>query len=58
MPTLTIEGGPASLVFGNASWSLSAGVYALPDFFLRQGEGTLTYSGTGTVRVAYREAVL
>lgn len=58
VPTVTIEGGPASLVFGTAAWTLSAGVYALPDFFLRQGEGTLTYSGTGTVTVTYREAVL
>lgn len=64
VPTITVSGGPAHLVFGNASWALSDGVYALPDFFLRQGESTLTYSQsglvkeTGTVTVTYREAVL
>lgn len=58
VPIVTVEGGTASLTFGAASWALGAGVYALPDFFLRQGEATLTYSGTGTVTISYREAVL
>lgn len=57
-PLLVIEGGPVNLKFGTASWTLSAGSYALPDIILKQGESPLTYSGEGTITLTYREAVL
>lgn len=58
VPTLTITGGSVSVASGGRSWSLSAGVYALPDLYLRSGSMPLTYSGTGALLVTYREAVL
>ena len=59
-PTLTISGTGASvrLVYGAYSWTLGAGVYVLPDLILKQGDNALTYSGTGSVELRYREAVL
>lgn len=59
-PLLAIEGEAASvnLVYGAASWLLGPGTYQLPDLTLPQGGGSLTYSGTGTVTLSYREAVL
>lgn len=60
LPTLTVSGTDAdvTLVYGTYTWALSAGVYVLPDLVLRQGSNALTYSGTGSIRLAYREAVL
>lgn len=59
-PTLTISGDGASvlLTYGDYSWALGAGIYVLPDLILKQGDNALTYSGTGSVEVRYREAVL
>lgn len=58
VPTLTITGGDVLLAAGAASWALSAGVYTLPDLYLRPGSTPIRYSGTGTLLVTYREAVL
>lgn len=58
VPLVVITGGPVSLTFGTSSWSLSAGTYALPGMRLQQGTASLTYSGSGTVKLTYREAVL
>lgn len=58
VPLLTITGGTMLLKYGAYSWSLGAGTYQLPDLTLPQGGGSLTYSGTGTLRISYREAVL
>lgn len=58
VPLLTVTGGTVDLSYGTATWSLGAGNYQLPDLVLPQGGGTLTYSGTGTVGITYREAVL
>lgn len=59
-PLLEITGEEAmvNLVFGAASWALGPGFYQLPDLILKQGDARLTYSGTGTVKITYREAVL
>lgn len=46
------------LVYGGSSWSLDNGRYQLPELTLPQGGGTLSYSGSGTVTITYREAVL
>lgn len=60
VPTLTVAGTGASvrLVYGNVSRALSAGTYQLPDLLLTPGAHTLNYSGTGTLQIKYREAVL
>lgn len=60
VPLVEITGDSAEvlLVFGTASWALGAGTYQLPDLVLPQGSSLLTYSGTGSVKISYREAVL
>ena len=56
--SITGEGASIELSFGGANWALSAGMYQLPDMVLNQGGAPLTYKGTGTLTVSYREAVL
>lgn len=60
VPLLEIAGTGASVLikFGTASWTLGPGTYQLPDLVLPQGEHLLAYSGTGSVKLTYREAVL
>lgn len=58
VPLLAITGGTILLKYGAYSWALGDGTYQLPDLTLPQGGGSLTYSGTGTLRISYREAVL
>lgn len=58
VPLLEITGGSVSLVFGPSSWVLSPGSYRLPDLRLTHGTHKLTYSGTGTAKITFREAVL
>lgn len=57
VPTLTVTGSVA-LGFGASTLSLSAGTYTWPDLLLTTGRHVLTYSGSGTVVLTYREAVL
>lgn len=60
VPVLTITGDSASLrlAWGSKSMALGPGRYQLPDLLLRRGDTRLTYSGSGTARITYREAVL
>ena len=60
VPTLTVTGSGASvrLVYGSVSRTLSAGTYKLPDMLLTPGTHMLTYAGTGSMKITYREAVL
>jgi len=60
VPVLEIAGEEANVLlqFGAASWALGPGTYQLPALVLTQGEHLLTYSGTGSVKITYREAVL
>lgn len=58
VPLLEISGGTVSLTFGEESWALAAGSYKLPGFRLTSGENQLTYSGSGKIKITYREAVL
>lgn len=51
-------GATVSLVFGTYSWALAAGAYELPDLALLPGDHVITYSGAGTAKITYREAVL
>ena len=58
VPTLTVTGSSVLVEFGNLSKALGAGTHQLPDQLLTSGTHTLTYSGTGTLAIKYREAVL
>lgn len=60
LPLLVITGTAANVLleFGASSWALGPGSYQLPDLILPQGSSALIYSGTGTVQLTYREAVL
>ena len=58
VPLLTIAGSTVNLAFGASSWALSPGTYQLPDLRLTQGTHQLTYSGAGTIKITFREAVL
>lgn len=57
-PVVTVTGSSVSLIYGAHTWELSAGTYQLPDLILRTGEHQLTYSGSGSIKITYREAVL
>lgn len=60
VPLLTITGTGASVLLkhGISSWALGAGTYALPDILLKSGGTSIQYSGSGTLKFTYREAVL
>lgn len=58
VPTLKVEGSSVLLAFGTASKALATGSYQWPDILLTPGRHVLTYSGTGSVIITYREAVL
>lgn len=47
-----------TLVFGENTWTLSAGTYQLPELVFSAGDNTITYSGSGRITITYREAVL
>ena len=60
VPLITITGTGVEfrLTYGPNSWTLSAGDYKLPALRLTPGNHAITYSGTGTATITYREAVL
>lgn len=60
VPLLTVSGSGASirLEYGSSSLALSAGEYQWPDLLLTPGAHTLAYTGAGTLKITYREAVL
>lgn len=60
VPEITVEGLDSSILlqFGLNSIQLTAGTYTWPPLVLPRGAHELTYSGTGTLTVSYREAVL
>lgn len=59
VPDVTVTGsGTLTLKYGEHSWNLSAGEHILPDLYLTPGTHTLTYKGSGTLTISYREAVL
>lgn len=57
IPTLEVTGS-VTLTFEEKTHALTAGTYILPDLYLTPGDHDLTYSGTGTLTLTYREAVL
>lgn len=60
VPVLEITGDSPQVMLsvGAASWSLSTGVYQLPDLVVRQGGTEIIYSGSGELHFRYREAIL
>ena len=57
VPTLEVTGS-VRLVCGAASKTFSAGTYQWPELAIAPGGQVLTYSGSGTAVITYREAVL
>jgi hypothetical protein len=58
VPTLKITG-TVALTYGSAYINLTTvGTYEWPDLLLTPGDHVLEYSGTGTLEIKYREAVL
>lgn len=51
-------GSRVKLSSGSNSWTLTEGVYRLPDLALRKGNTFIKYSGIGTLVFKYREAIL
>lgn len=58
VPSIAITEGPVTLTYGEASWSLEVGTYALPELRLTPGEHAISYSGTGTLTFTWQEAIL
>lgn len=60
VPTLTVSGSGASVTItsGNASRAFGAGTYKWPELQIPPGGHSLTYRGTGSLVITYREAVL
>ena len=60
VPLVTVSGDNVSfrLQYGENNWALTAGVYKLPALRLTPGDHVITYSGTGSAVITYREAVL
>lgn len=58
VPVLEITGGTVSLTYNSATISLTAGTHKWPHLFLTPGEHALQYSGSGSLRITYREGVI
>lgn len=60
VPTLSVAGSSASvrIVYASKSLTSAAGTFKWPDLLLTPGTHQLQYSGTGSLVVSYREAVL
>lgn len=56
--TVTDEGAEVQLTFGTKIRAFSAGDYKWPDLLLLPGRNSISLSGSGTVKLTYREAVL
>lgn len=57
VPQLTCSGN-IQLTYGDESIQLGTGTFVWPALLLRPGEHTITYAGTGTLQLRFREAVL
>lgn len=47
-----------TLTYGEYTWTLPAGDHILPDLYLTPGTHKVTFTGSGTLTITYREAVL
>ena len=64
VPTV-VTTGEVRIQYGTSSWALTAGEYTLPELYLTPGKGlgqpgvhSISYSGSGSITITYREAVL
>ena len=57
IPTLTVNGS-VNLTVGSSSVALSSGQYKLTSLKLKPGANTISVSGSGSLIVSYREAIL
>lgn len=57
IPTLKVDGS-VNIVVGSSSIALSSGAYKLTAFKLKPGATTISVSGSGTLTISYREAIL
>ena len=57
-PTIECSNNNTVIVFGDATFNLSAGKHEILDIQLKQGLNTLTVSGSGTVIFSYQEGDL
>lgn len=60
VPTITVAGNGASvrMTYDSKSLTSAAGTFKWPDMLLTPGKHALQYSGTGSLTITYREAVL
>lgn len=58
VPALTVTGSSVVLAYGMNSMSMTAGSYKWPELLLTPGRHDIKYSGSGTLTITYREAVL
>ena len=60
VPVLEVEGNAANvlLAYGATSRALSSGRYQIPDLLLTPGAHEIKVSGSGLLRITFREAVL
>ena len=60
VPEIVVTGSGASILFdyGTGSTALGEGSWLLPGLALKTGGRVLTYSGSGSAKITYREAVL
>ena len=56
-PVLSVTGS-VNITYGGSSWTLNQGSHRMTDLVLEPGSHQLTYSGSGTVKVTYREGML
>lgn len=54
VPVITCTGN-TTIVFGSATFNVSAGTHIMPDICLTEGANPVMVSGTGTVTFTYRE---
>lgn len=60
VPLLEVTGNGAEVLLSYKGYTLSltAGTYTWPDLLLTPGKHSLTFSGSGVLKITYREAVL
>lgn len=61
IPEITITGRNAGVILtvnDETTWALSEGTFSLPGLVLNHGYTKLSYTGSGTITIRYREAIL
>ena len=58
VPTILVEGGEITLTFEESTITLAEGTHITPMLYLTTGEHELTYKGTGSALLTWREAAL